>query len=71
MILDVAVRSKVALRGRFLIIGRIGTISLVKSGRPRGHIMTTRPRFTLKAILGCTAALCVPLAMYAAGDEPR
>ena len=28
-----------------------------------------KPRFTLKAILGCTLVLCVPLAMMAAGQE--
>lgn len=37
-------------------------------GRYRGYEMN-RPRFTLKAILGCTAALSVPLAVFAAGIE--
>ena len=30
--------------------------------------MNPQPRFTLKAILGCNAALCVPLAMIAGGE---
>ena len=29
--------------------------------------MTTRPRFTLKAILGCVVVLSAPLALVAAG----
>ena len=31
--------------------------------------MAIQPRFTLKAILGCIAAVSVPLAMMAAGEE--
>ena len=33
------------------------------------YVVTNKPRFTLKAILGCTAALCVTLAMIAAGGN--
>jgi hypothetical protein len=35
---------------------------------PRGDAMTHQPRFTIRAMLGCTAALCVPLAIMAAGE---
>ena len=33
------------------------------------YVVTNKPRFTLKAILGCTAALSVPLALAAAGEQ--
>ena len=33
------------------------------------ELMRHGPRFTLKAILGCTAALSVPLALAAAGEQ--